>query len=145
MYNYQKEGITRCVNEECYYMEIVFINLCVAIGICIPCSVSYIHKFKTARLVSTILLVFAITLLIVGIVLFAVTEKFSYNAHEICAMCAGYGIVPTGEQCLACQGAGKILVTTTAYTISLLYPICMTALGLYIIILRLALKESLER
>lgn len=126
-------------------MEIVFISLCIAIGLCIPGSVSYIHKFKTARLVSTILLAFAITLLIAGIVLFTVTEEYSYSAHEICAMCAGYGIVPTGEQCLTCQGAGKILVTTTAYTISLLYPICMTVLGLYIIILRFALKESMER
>lgn len=127
--------------KECHCMEIIFIILCIAIGIGIPRSISYIRKLKTACFVSAIFLVFAVTLLVAGIVLFAVTEKTSCGTHEICAACAGYSIVSSGEQCLACHGAGKTFVTVTTYSISLLYPVCMTVLGLYALILRYALQE----
>lgn len=126
-------------------MEIIFIGLCIAIGIGIPCSVSYIRKLKTARLVAAILLVFSVTLVAAGIILFAVTEVTTCSTHEICTMCAGYGFAPAGEQCLVCKGAGKTLVTTTTYSISLLYPVCMTVLGIYAMILRFALQEVIEK
>lgn len=126
-------------------MEIIFIGLCIAIGIGIPCSVSYIRKLKTARLVSLIILVFAVTMLAAGIILFAVTEVTTCSTYEICTMCEGYGFTPAEEQCLVCKGAGKTLATTTMYSISLLYPVCMTVLGIYAMILRFALQEVIEK
>ena len=84
-------------------------------------------------------------MLAAGIILFAVTEVTTCSTYEICTMCEGYGFTPAEEQCLVCKGAGKTLATTTMYSISLLYPVCMTVLGMYAMILRFALQEVIEK
>ena len=122
-------------------MEALFVIFCIAIGISIPCYSHSISSLKTARIVSKVYLIFAITLFAIGMGLFMVTTEIPYTTHETCDICGGSGIRPNGKPCLLCLETGEYVVSGVLYSIPLLYPTCMVALSIYTILLRFALQE----
>ena len=122
-------------------METCFIILCILIAIGIPCYDRRIRTLKEARVVSKVYLFFAILLFLFGIGLFAFTREISYTTSVICEVCNGSGIKSNGKPCIFCMETGEYVVSDVLYSIPLLYPGCMVALGIYTILLRFPLLE----
>ncbi len=122
-------------------MEIIFVAICIAIGVFIPCYMHGIRKSRTALLLSRILLLFAIVLFTASVILFLVPTEPSGIVCGACDVCSGTGTQLSGKLCVSCSGTGDVLLSGTLCRIPLLYPIGLLILSLYTLIFHFALKE----
>lgn len=122
-------------------MEILFVTICIAIGIGIPCYMHGIRKSRTAHLLSKILLLFAIVLFTASVILFLIPSEPTDIVRGACDVCSGTGIRLSGKPCVSCNGTGEILLSGTLFPIPLLYPVGLLTLSLYTLIFRFASKE----
>ena len=121
--------------------ELVFIVTCIFMGMGICFYVDKIKDEKTARIVSKIYLVLTFAFFATAFLmcLFAKTDD-SLKA-EMCGWCGGDGIGVNGKKCPVCSGAGGAIISSTHYSIPVIYPICIALLGIGTLISRVRIKQ----